>query len=130
MPASGLIIAPVIANAEELPRLLRRLVEAFLVLCSVAILVLASLSIRIAAALSVSTSLRFLPIMFALVGLGGIVVYVLRRQTRPAVFLLSATMCVTFVVMQWAWSSEGYLPATRLAASVPSGSASSTLRIS
>jgi 4-amino-4-deoxy-L-arabinose transferase-like glycosyltransferase len=124
MPATALMIAPVIANAEKLPRFMRRMVEAFLILCSVAILLIASLSLKAATVLSASTSLRFLSVAVALVGLGVIVVYLVRRQTWQATFVLTATMWATILTMQWALlpSFARYLPATQLAASVPAGS--------
>ena len=124
MPASALIIAPVIANAEKLPRFLRRIVEAFLILCAVAILLIAALSLKAAAVLSASTALRFVPLAVALVGLGIIVVYLVRRKTWQATLVLTATMWATILTMQWAFlpSFARYLPATQLAASVPAGS--------
>src|ERR1700730_9467872 len=44
MPAAALIIAPVIANAEKLPRFVQGIIAAFLVLCSVVIVAVAILS--------------------------------------------------------------------------------------
>jgi 4-amino-4-deoxy-L-arabinose transferase-like glycosyltransferase len=124
MPASALIIAPVVANAEKLPHFLRRIVEAFLILCSVAILLIASLSLKAAALLSASTALRFLPVIVALVGLGLISVYLVRRKTWQATLVLTATMGTTILAMQCALlpSFARYLPATQLAASVPAES--------
>jgi 4-amino-4-deoxy-L-arabinose transferase-like glycosyltransferase len=124
MPATALIIAPVFANAEELPRFVRRLVEALLILCAVMILIVASLSLKAAAALSVLTPLRFLPLVVAFVGLGVVVVFVARHKSWQTAFVLTATMWMTFVTMQWALlpAFVGYLPATRLAAGAPDGS--------
>ncbi len=124
MPATALIIAPVIANAEKLPRFMRRIVEAFLILCSVAILLIASLSLKAAAALSAFTALRFLAVAVALAGLGVVVVYLVRRQTWQATLVLTATMWATILTMQCSLlpSFTRYLPATQLAASVPAGS--------
>ena len=122
MPASALIIAPVIANAEELPGFMRRLVKGFLIVCSVTILVVALLSLKAAAVLSIVTPLRFVPVVVALVGLG--VVVVVRQKIWQAAFVLAATIWLTFLTMQWALlpAFVGYLPATRLAAGVPAGS--------
>jgi 4-amino-4-deoxy-L-arabinose transferase-like glycosyltransferase len=124
MPATALIIAPVIANAEDLPRFMRRIVQAFLILCGVAILLIALLSLKAAAVLSAFTTLRFLPVAVALVGLGVIAVYLVRRQTWQATLLLTATMWATVLAMQCSLlpSFARYLPATQLAASVPAGS--------
>jgi 4-amino-4-deoxy-L-arabinose transferase-like glycosyltransferase len=124
MPASALIIAPVIANAEKLPRFLRRTVDAFLILSAVAILLIVSLSLKAAAVLSAFTSLRFVPVGVALVGLGVIVVFLVRRKTWQATLVLTATMWATILTMQWAFlpAFARYLPATQLAASVSTGS--------
>ena len=124
MPASALIIAPVMANAETLSRFMRRIVEAFLLLCAIAMVVIALLSLKAAAALPASTSLRFLPVAVALLGLGAIVVYLVRRQTWQTTLVLTATIWATLLAMQWALlpSFVRYLPATQLAASVPAGS--------
>jgi 4-amino-4-deoxy-L-arabinose transferase-like glycosyltransferase len=124
MPASALIIAPVIANAEKLPRFLRRTAEALLILGAVAILLITALSLKAAAALSASTAFRFLPVIVALVGIGLISVYLLRRKTWQATLVLTATMWATILTMQWALlpAFARYLPATQLASSVPAGS--------
>jgi Dolichyl-phosphate-mannose-protein mannosyltransferase len=125
MPAATLIIAPVIAKAEELPNLARRLVKAVLILCSLVILAAASLSLKAAAVLSVSTPFRFLPILLALVGFAALIVYLMGRKTWQAVFVLSATMWVTFLAMQCVLlpAFVRYLPSTRLSAATPAGSA-------
>ena len=124
MPATALIIAPVFANTDELPRWVRGLVGALLILCAVTILIVASLSLKAAAVLSVLTTLRFLPLVVALVGLGVVVVFILGRKTWQATFVLAATIWLTFVTMQWVLlpAFVSYLPATRLAAGVPAGS--------
>ena len=125
MPAAALIIAPVIANAEELPRLARHLLEALLILCAVMIVIVASLSIKAAAVLSVVTPLRFLPGVITVVGLGVVVLFIVQRKTWQATFAITATMWLTFLTMQWALlpAFVSYLPATRLAAGVPAGRA-------
>src|SRR5882762_8842545 len=69
MPASALIIGPVIANAEGLTRFGRRLVEALLIVCALMILIVSLLSLKAAVVLSVVTPLRFLPILVAITGL-------------------------------------------------------------
>jgi 4-amino-4-deoxy-L-arabinose transferase-like glycosyltransferase len=123
MPAAALMIGPVIANAEKLPRFARRTIEAFLILCSVAILLIALLSLKAALVLSAFTSLRFLPVAVALVGLGVIVVYIVRSKTWQGAWVLTATMWATLLTMQVALlpAFARYLPATQLAASVPVG---------
>jgi 4-amino-4-deoxy-L-arabinose transferase-like glycosyltransferase len=125
MPASALIVAPVIANAEKLPNIVRRCVQALLVLCAAMIVVVALLSLKAAAVLSVSTSLRFLPIIVAVAGFLVVTALLGKRKTWQSTFVLTATMWLTFVTMQWALlpAFVGYLPATRLAAAVPAGSA-------
>jgi 4-amino-4-deoxy-L-arabinose transferase-like glycosyltransferase len=125
MPASALIVAPVIANAEKLANVVRRCVQALLVLCSAMIVVVALLSLKAAAVLSVSTPLRFLPIIMAVAGFLLMIALLAKRKTWQSTFVLTATMWLTFVTMQWALlpAFVGYLPATRLAAAVPAGSA-------
>ena len=125
MPAAALIIGPVIANAEELPRFGRRLVEALLILSAVMIVIVASLSIKAAAVLSVVTPLRFLPVVITVVGLGVVVGLIAERKTWQATFVIAATMWLTFLTMQWTLMPAfvSYLPATRLAAGVPAGKA-------
>jgi 4-amino-4-deoxy-L-arabinose transferase-like glycosyltransferase len=125
MPASALIIAPLIASAGALPRFIRLLVAAFLILCSVTLIMVASLSLKAATLLSVVTPLRFLPVVLALAGLGVIVVYLGRQKLFQATFALTVTMWVTFITMQWVFlpAFAGYLPAARLAVAAPAGSA-------
>jgi 4-amino-4-deoxy-L-arabinose transferase-like glycosyltransferase len=124
MPAGALIIAPVIARSHGLPRLVRVSVKTFFILCAAAIVIVALLSLKAAGALSVSTPFRFLPIVFALIGLGVIIIFVARRKPWQTMFVLTATMWFVFVSMQLVWSTAfaAYLPATRIAASVPEGS--------
>jgi len=123
MPASALIVGQVIANAEELPRLGRRLVEALLIVCALIILIVASLSLKAAVVLSVVTPLRFLPVVITVVGLGVMVVFIAQRKTWQATFVIAATIWLTFLTMQWALlpAFVSYLPAPRLAAGVPAG---------
>lgn len=125
MPASALIVAPLIANTEDLPLAMRRLVEAFLVLGSATIVLAGVLALKFATLLSVITPLRFLPIVVAVLGPGAIVNYLWRRKTWQATLVLAVTMWMTFVTMQWIFlpAFAGYLPATRLAAAAPAGSA-------
>jgi 4-amino-4-deoxy-L-arabinose transferase-like glycosyltransferase len=124
LPAAALITAPVIANAERLPGVVRRIVAGFLVLCSVVIVAAAILSLKAAVLLSVQGPVRFLPGATALLGLGVIVFCIARRQTSPAALILTATMCATILAMQLALMPAfvRYLPATRVAAGVPAGS--------
>ena len=125
MPASALIVAPLIANAGARPRFVRLLVAAFLILCSVTLIIVASLSLKAATLLSVVTPLRFLPVVLALFGVGAIVVYLGRQKLWQATFALAVTMWVMFITMQWVFLPvfAGYLPATRLAVAAPAGSA-------
>ena len=124
MPAAGLIIAPLIANAEKLPRFARGIIEVFMVLCSVLVVVAAVLSLKAAVLLSVQGPVRFLPGATALVGLGLIVFYLARRQTCQAALILTVTMWTTILTMQLALlpAVVRALPAAPLAASVPAGS--------
>jgi 4-amino-4-deoxy-L-arabinose transferase-like glycosyltransferase len=125
MPAAALIVGPVIANAEGLPRLARYSVAALLILCTVMTLIVAGLSLKAAAALSVLTPLRFLPVVFTLAGLFVVIVLIARRKAWQATFVIAATMWLAFVTMQWILlpAFVGYLPAAGLAARVPAGSA-------
>lgn len=124
MPAAALIIAPVIANAQKLPRFVRGIVASFMVLCSVVTVAVAIFSLKAAVQLSVQGPTRFLPGATALLGLGVIVVYVARRQTCHAALTLTATMWATILTMQLVLlpAFVRYLPAARLAAGVPAGS--------
>lgn len=124
MPAAALIIGPVIANAEKLPRFIRAMLAAFLVLCAAAIVAVALLSLKAAGVLSVQSSVRFLPGATAVVGLVVIVVYIARRRTCQAVLILTTTIWATILAIQLALlpAFVRYLPATQLASSVPAGS--------
>jgi len=124
MPASALIIAPLIANADSFSSVARRSVKALIMLCALMILAVALLSLKAAAVLGVLTPLRFLPVVVALAGLATLVVFLWRRTTWPATYVLAATICITFLTMQLVLlpSFVNYLPATRIAAGVPAAS--------
>jgi len=124
MPAAALIIAPVIANAEALPRPARLLVKGILTLCSGILVALAALSLKAAAVLAIVTPLRLLPFALALVGLAVLIVYLRSRQTWWIYFVLSATIWATFLAAQLIMLPPfvRYLPAPRLAAATPFGS--------
>lgn len=124
MPASALLIAPLIANADSLSSVARRSVKALIMLCALMILAVALLSLKAAVVLGVLTPLRFLPVVVALAGLATLVVFLLRRTTWPATYVLAAMICITFLTMQLALlpSFVNYLPATRIAAGVPAAS--------
>lgn len=121
MPAAALIIGPVIANAEKLPRFIRAILAAFLVLCSVVIVLVALLSLKAGDVLSVQGPVRFLPAATAVLGLVVIAIYIARRRTCEAVLILTATIWATILTIQLALlpAFVGYLPATQLAAAVP-----------
>jgi 4-amino-4-deoxy-L-arabinose transferase-like glycosyltransferase len=123
MPAAALIIGPVIANAEALPRPGRLLVKGILTLCSGMLVAAAALSLKAAAVLAIVTPLRFLPFALALVGLVVLIVYLRSRQTWWIYFVLSATMWATFLATQLIIVPPfvRYLPAPRLAAATPFG---------
>jgi 4-amino-4-deoxy-L-arabinose transferase-like glycosyltransferase len=125
MPATALIIAPLIANAERLPLAARRIVEGLIVVCGLMIVVVAFLSMKVAAVLYVVAPLKLLPRVFAVGGLLVMVILITRRRVWPAALVLSATIWVTFISMQWFSLPDvrEFLPATRLAAAVPAGSA-------
>jgi 4-amino-4-deoxy-L-arabinose transferase-like glycosyltransferase len=124
MPAAALIIGPVIAHAENLPRFMRAILAAFLVVCSAAIVLVALLSVKAADVLSVPGPVRFLPVVAAVLGLLAIAVYLARRRTFQAALILAVTIWATILTIQLALlpAFVRYLPATQLAASVPAGS--------
>jgi 4-amino-4-deoxy-L-arabinose transferase-like glycosyltransferase len=124
MPAAALIIAPVIANAERLPRFARGTVAAFLVLCSLVILAIALLSLKAAVVLSVQSTSRFLPMVTAVLGLALIAFAIARLRTWQAALILTATIWATMLTVQWSLlpAFVRYLPATQLTPSVPAGS--------
>lgn len=123
MPAAALIIGPVIANAERLPKFARRVVAGFLVICCVVLLAGALLALRAAALLSAQSSLRFLPSVIALVGLVLVVTWVRRRKTWQASLILTATIWATILSLQLILlpAFVRYLPTAQLAASIPDG---------
>ena len=125
MPAAALIIGPLIANVEELPRFGRRLVEAILILCFVIVVAVAALSLKAAAVLSIVTPLRFLPVGLAVVGRVVLIIYLVRRKAWQTTFVLAATIGATFLAMQWILLPAFvlYLPATRIAAAALPGRA-------
>lgn len=123
MPAAALTIGPIFANAHKLTRAMRRSVEAFLVLSASVVFLVALLSLKAASTLAIKTAFRFLPVILALAGLGVIVYYVLRRATWAAAMILTVTIWVTTLSMQLILTPAfaRYLPATQLAAAVPTG---------
>jgi 4-amino-4-deoxy-L-arabinose transferase-like glycosyltransferase len=125
MPAAALIVAPWIANAEVGPRFMRRVVVVFLVLCSATLVVIALLSLKAAPILSVATSLRFVPVVLAAGGLAAIMICLARRKVWAATIILTSTMWLVFIAIQSVFlpGFVAYLPASRLAAAVPAGSA-------
>jgi 4-amino-4-deoxy-L-arabinose transferase-like glycosyltransferase len=130
MPATALIIAPVIANAEKLPLAARRIVGALLIVGALMMVVVASLSLKAAAVLSILTPFRFLPVVLALAGLLAMVALMARRRTWSAALVLSAMIWASFISMQWVLlpAFVGSLPATQIAAAIPTGSVLYTSR--
>jgi 4-amino-4-deoxy-L-arabinose transferase-like glycosyltransferase len=132
MPATALIIGPVIVNAEKLPLAARHIVEALLIICALMMVVVASLSLKAAAVLSITTPLRFLPAVLALAGLAAMISFIARRRTWPAALVLAAMIWASFISMQLVLlpAFVGYLPATQISAAVPTGSVLYTSRAS
>lgn len=124
MPAAALIVGSLLANAEGLSRFARRAVAGFLVLCSIAVLAGALFSLKAAAVLSAQTSLRFLPPVIALMGMGPIIAYLWRQRVWHAAMALNITMWGTVLTLQLILvpAFAQFLPATHLVARVPSGS--------
>jgi 4-amino-4-deoxy-L-arabinose transferase-like glycosyltransferase len=123
MPAAALIIGPLIANAERLPKFARRIVAGFLVICGVVLIAIALLTLRAAVILSVQSPLRFLPALMALVGLVLVFSWVRRRKTWQASLMLAATIWATMMSMQLILLPAflHYQPTPQLAASIPAG---------
>jgi len=124
MPAAALIIGPLLANAESLPKFARRIVAGFLVILGVVLLAIALLTLRAAAVLlSVQSSLRFLPPVIALVGLLLVFTWIRRRKTWQASLILAVTIWVTMMSMQLILLPAflRYQPTPQLAASIPAG---------
>jgi 4-amino-4-deoxy-L-arabinose transferase-like glycosyltransferase len=130
MPAAALIVGPLLANAEELSAFGRRVLAGFLVLCSLAVLAGALFSLRAAAALAVQTSLRFLPLVVALIGMGAVMAYLWRQRIVQAVMALNMTMWATILTLQVILvpAFAQFLPATHLVSHVPAGSVLYTSR--
>jgi 4-amino-4-deoxy-L-arabinose transferase-like glycosyltransferase len=125
MPAAALIIAPVIVEAEKLSRLVRLAVASWLMLSALGVVVVAVFSLQAAALLGATTLLRFLPLTFALLGIGGLLVYLRRRKIFFGALALAASIWFTILAMQWILLPPftRYFPAAELAARVPALSA-------
>ena len=123
MPAAALIIGPLIANAERLPKFARRIVAGFLVICGVVLLAIALLTLRAAALLSVQRSLRILPPVVALLGLLLVFTWLRRRKTWQASLILAAAIWATMMSMQLILlpAFVRYQPTPQLAARIPAG---------
>jgi len=123
MPAAALIVGPLIANAESLPKFARRIVAGFLVICAVVFLAIALLTLRAAVLLSVQSSLRFLPALIASVGLLLIFTWLRRRKTWQASLILAVTIWATIMSMQLILLPAflRYQPTPQLAARIPAG---------
>ena len=121
MPAAALLVGGLIGNADRLPIAIHRIVAAFIVLSSLVIFAVASFTPGAARALAAETVFPFLPPALALVGIGATVLYIARRKTWHAAMILVATIWATILSMQLTLEPAfvRYLPATRLAASVP-----------
>ena len=123
MPAAALIVGPLIANAESLPKFARRIVAGFLVICAVVFLAIALLTLRAAVLLSVQSSLRFLPALIASVGLLLIFTWLRRRKTWQASLILAVTIWATIMSMQLILLPAflRYQTTPQLAARIPAG---------
>jgi 4-amino-4-deoxy-L-arabinose transferase-like glycosyltransferase len=130
MPAAALIVGPLLANTERLSKFARRALAAFLVLCSVVIVAVALISLKAAAGFSVQISLRFLPLVVSLIGMGALVVYLWRKRVWQAAMALSITIWATMFTMQMILvpAFAHFLPATYLVSRVPNGSVLYTSR--
>jgi len=123
MPAAALIVGPLIANAESLPKFARRIVAGFLVICAVVFLAIALLTLRAAVLLSVQSSLRFLPALIVSVGLLLIFTWLRRRKTWQASLILAVTIWATIMSMQLILLPAflRYQTTPQLAARIPAG---------
>ncbi len=123
MPAAALIVGPLLANAESLPKFTRRIVAGFLVICAVVLLAIALLTLRAAVLLSVQSFLRFLPALIASVGLLLIFTWIRRRKTWQASLILAVTIWATIMSMQLILLPAflRYQPTPQLAARIPAG---------
>jgi 4-amino-4-deoxy-L-arabinose transferase-like glycosyltransferase len=130
MPAAALIAGPLLANTERLSEFARRALAAFLVLCSVVIVAVALISLKAAAGFSVQISLRFLPLVVSLIGMGALVVYLWRKRVWQAAMALNITIWATMFTMQMILvpAFAHFLPATYLVSRVPNGSVLYTSR--
>jgi 4-amino-4-deoxy-L-arabinose transferase-like glycosyltransferase len=124
MPAAALIVGPVVANTERLPRFIRATLAAFLVLSAVLTVLVALFMLNAADLLSVKGPVRFLPVFMAVLGLVIIAVGIARRRRSQAALVLAATIWATVLGLQVALfpAFRRFLPATQLASSVPAGS--------
>jgi 4-amino-4-deoxy-L-arabinose transferase-like glycosyltransferase len=123
MPAAALIIGPLLASAEGLAVIARRLLAAFVILCSAFTVMVALLSLRAAAVLSIQTSFRFLPLALAILGAAAVVIWVARGKTWQAALILLTTIWATILSLQLSLlpAFVRYLPTAQLATKVPAG---------
>src|SRR6266542_751710 len=122
MPAAALIIGSMVAGADEHLHLARRMMQAFLVLCSLIIVVIAFLVLKAAVILSNQSFFRFMPLVIAVGGAAVISLHLKRRKLWRAAMILIVVMWATILTTQLALlpAFTRYLPATQLAARVPS----------
>jgi 4-amino-4-deoxy-L-arabinose transferase-like glycosyltransferase len=123
MPAAALIIGPLFARAEGLPIIARRVLAAFLVICSSVTVIVALFSLRAATLLSAQTSLRFLPLVLAVLGTAAVVIWVMRGKTWQASLISLTTIWATILSLQLSLlpAFVRYLPTSPLAAKIPAG---------
>jgi 4-amino-4-deoxy-L-arabinose transferase-like glycosyltransferase len=123
MPAAALIIGPLLARAEKLPVIARRILNASLILCGTVTVIAALLSLRAAAALSTQTFFRFLPVALATLGAAAVVIWVMRGKTLQSSLILLTTIWATILSLQLSLlpAFVRYLPTAHLAAKVPAG---------
>src|SRR6266567_1166765 len=122
MPAAALIIGPIVAGADEHSRLARRMIQTFVVLCSLVVVVIAFLVLKAAVILSNQSFFRFMPLVIAVGGAAVISLHLKRRKLWRAAMILIVVMWATILTTQLALlpAFTRYLPATQLAARVPS----------
>ncbi|MEP6913378.1 MAG: hypothetical protein ABI923_11520, partial [bacterium] len=121
MPAAALLVGRLVGNVDNVPIGMRRIVAGFTILSSLVILAVALFSLRAAGALPAQTAFRFLAPALALVGVGAILVCIVRRKTWHAAIILMITIWATILSLQLTLLPYfvHYLPATLLAANVP-----------
>ena len=121
MPASALILAPMIANTEALGVLARRVLQSFFVLCSGLVIFVAIVSIKAAGLLNVGAVVRFLPLCVASAGAIVMGVYFFKRKLWAASIVLCAAIGATTLSMHVALlpAFSRYLPTAHLASTVP-----------